>query len=89
MLWAATGLLCDLKQKNCGYLSSSAANISNSTIQDWQTYYSLWWFMIILFRSNFLVFMPDLGHATFHILAASNLCFLRASYLAGDGGFHY
>jgi hypothetical protein len=37
------------------------------------------------FSLTFLGFMPYFGHAAFHILAASNLCFLRASYFAGMG----
>jgi hypothetical protein len=80
------GLFCNLTQKICGYLSSFAANISKSTILDWRTYYGLWWFLIIFFRSDFLVYALFRA-CSIPYTGGIKLCFLMASFFAGMGDF--
>ena len=78
------GLFCNLKQKIVAIYDRLLPTFPIRQIIDWRTYYGLWWFMIIFFRSDFLGFMLYFEHTAFHILAA----FIYAGVLlCWDGGF--
>ena len=80
------GLFCNLKQKIVAIYDRLLPTFPIRQIIDWRTYYGLWWFMIIFFRSDFLALcsISSIQHSIYW-----RHSFMLASYFAGTGDSAY